>query len=76
MNRGPLPPTHPALLEAMKDPEIAFGVGKLALDLYEYCAPWVEYDEQLGDFEVRYWQGDHHATPEAATVSANGGPDG
>ncbi len=76
MSRGPLPPTHPALLAAMKDPEIAEGVGKLALDLYDYCAPWVVYDEELGDFEVRYWMGDAHAAPETDIVSENGGPHG
>lgn len=65
MNRGPLPPTHPALLKAMlESTDIAEGVGKLALDLYDYCSPWVEVNDE-GEFEVRYWMGDHHGVPDA-----------
>ena len=77
MSRGPLPPTHSAVLKAMREnPEVAEGVGQLALDLYDYCAPWVVYDEKSGDFEVRYWMGDAHVAPEADIVSANGGQHG
>lgn len=77
MSRGPLPPTHPAVLKAMQDStELAEGIGQLALDIYEFCSPWVVYDEATGDFEVRYWMGDAHVAPEADIVSANGGSHG
>ena len=49
----------------LESTDIAEGVGKLALDLYDYCSPWVEFDEAKGEFEVRYWMGDHHGVPDA-----------